>query len=91
MNDFYTCTWSVSTILHCHLILAVRVFGMDNLAVPKQFSLLSIQQKLPHLFSLPYKLRLLTIIPALLLTMLFYLDQVHCRFQIHINRGTYTS
>lgn len=53
----------------------MQQLGLERLAIPKTFSLASILTKRPDIFSLPMNMRLLTMIPALLLTMLFYLDQ----------------
>ena len=53
----------------------VRHYGFDRLAVPETFSLATLINRLPNVFSLPINMRLRCMIPAFLLTMLFYLDQ----------------
>jgi len=54
---------------------AIQAMNIDFLAVPKVFELAKGRSLLPDLFSLPSALRWACALPAVLLTMLFYLDQ----------------
>jgi hypothetical protein len=54
---------------------SIRRFGISFLTLPQvKFSLAGALSSMPKLLSVPWSVRLLAIIPAVLLTMLFYLD-----------------
>jgi len=56
---------------------AIRGLGIETLAVPQAFTLSSLSRPnwLQDLLSVPNPLKLLSVMPALLLTLLFWLDQ----------------
>lgn len=56
-------------------IPAIAKIGLDSLAIPTDFSLAGGRALLIPLLSIPLSMRLLAIIPAMLLTCLFFLDQ----------------
>ena len=62
-----------ASLVSCHP--AVSRFGIERLAVPSSFSSTKYMQNLAGLCSLPVGLRLASSAPAMLLTMLFFLDQ----------------
>jgi hypothetical protein len=53
----------------------IKSFGIKNLILPKTFALAGGRSWVPALGSVPVSVRLAASIPAVLLTMLFYLDQ----------------
>lgn len=54
---------------------AVSSLGIERLAIPSSFTTSGYMQNLAGLFSVPLSVRMASCVPAVLLTMLFFLDQ----------------
>lgn len=66
---------SIATMSALATIPAISRLGLDRLSIPSKFSLANGRNLLVPILAVPMSVRLIAIVPALLLTCLFFLDQ----------------